>query len=189
MKKLACLLALAACFTSAQAAPVHLDLTSGAFSNAFPNLSNQPDSYVEDGFRIRMDRAGDHMDPGLLGDIGFHNDGQNGGNITWTLDYFGAPFSLADVSIAFAAQAFSVTLTGSNGAVQTIATAGTTAILGMDNVTSVTFDIDQDGRGQVVGMSSANVNTAPAAAVPLPGTLALVGLGMAALGTARRRRA
>lgn len=187
MKKLACLLALAACFTSAHAAPVYLALTGGAYSSVNGPAAGYPDTYVESGFRIQMVRAGDHMDPGYLGDIGFHNGSLNPDNIAWRLDYFGAAFNLVDINIAaITGRATSFTLTGSNGATQTISSLGTVAILGMGNVTSVTFNIDQDGSGQSVGLSAMNVDTSP---VPLPGTLALFGLGAAALGAARRRKA
>lgn len=180
MKRLICLLALAACFGTAHSAPVYLDLTSGSFGVDY-------DTYTEDGFRIRMVRAGDHLDPHYIGDIGFHNGPVNQDDISWTLDYFGTAFNLVDINLAgFAGGATSITLTGSNGVSQTVAALGTTAILGMGNVTSVTFDIDQDGGVQAVGMSAINVDTTPAA-VPLPGTLALLGLGFAAFGVSRRR--
>jgi len=191
MKKLACLLALAGSVATAQAAPINLDLTSGVFSitNGATFLY---DTYVEDGFRIRMVRAGDHFDPGFVGDIGFHNGPLNEDNISWTLDFFGASFMLTDIDIAgFTNGATSVTLTGSNGAIQTIAAAGISAIAGMGNITSVTFNIDQDGDIQALGLNGINVETTPddPQAVPLPSTLGLLGLGLAALGLSRRRRA
>jgi hypothetical protein len=186
--KLACLAALFASLgVTAQAAPVYLDLTSGAFSvqNGAPILY---DTYVEDGFRIRMSRAGDHLDPGFIGDIGFHNGPLNDDDIMWILDFGGAAFNLVDINIAgFVNGAASMTLTGSNGASQTVSALSTTAIAGMGNVTFVTFDLDQDGGVQAVGMSAINVDTTPRGDVPLPGSIALLGLGAAAMVAGRRR--
>lgn len=56
----------------------------------------------------------------------------------------------------------------------------------MGNVTSVVFNIGQDGGTQGLGFSEINVDTTPTQQVPLPGTLALLGLGLSALGISRR---
>lgn len=186
MKKLACLAALALGCASAHAAPVMLDMTSGTHANL--NGSVVFDTYTEDGFRLRMVRAGDHYDPGFIGDIGLHNGFSNADDVSWVLDFLGASFSLVNVNIAgYTDGAASLTLTGSNGATQVLSGLGTLAVAGMGNVTSVVFDIDQDGGTQGVGISEINVDTTPAAQVPLPGTLGLAALGLAALGLARRR--
>lgn len=188
MKKLACLAALALCFSAAQAAPLTLDMSSGVHANL--NGSVVFDTYTEDGFRLRLVRAGDHYDPSFIGDIGIHNGFSNGDNVSWVLDFFGASFSLLNVNIAgYTDGASSLTLTGSNGATQVLSGLGTLAVAGMGNVTSVVFNIDQDGGTQGVGISEINVDNAPAAQVPLPGGLALLGLGLSALGLMRRRRA
>lgn len=188
MKKLACLAALALCVSSASAAPIMLDMTSGAHANN--NGSVVYDTYTEDGFRLRLVRAGDHYDPGFLGDIGIHNGFSNADDVSWVLDFFGASFGLASVNIAgYSDGASSLTLTGSNGATQVLSGLGTLAIAGMGNVTSVVFNIDQDGGTQGVGISEINVDNAPAQQVPLPGTLALFGLGLFTLRLARRRSA
>ena len=186
MKKLACLAVLSLALSAAQAAPIQLDLTSGAFANN--NGSAVVDTYTEDGFRLRMVRAGDHFDPGYIGDIGTHNGFQNADDVSWVIDFFGASFNLVNINIAgYDAGAASVTVTGSNGATQILSGLGTLAIAGMGNVTSVVFNIDQDGGTQGFGFSEINVDTTPAQQVPLPGTLALLGLGLSALGIARRR--
>lgn len=186
MKKLACLAALSLAFSAAQASPIQLDLTSGL--NANNNGSVVFDTYTEDGFRIRMVRAGDHYDPNYIGDIGIHNGFQNKDDVSWVLDFFGASFNLVNVNIAgYLDGATSLTLTGSNGATQTLTGTGTLAIAGMGDVTSVVFNIDQDGGTQGVGLSEINVDTTPAQQVPVPGTLALLGLGLSALGFSRRR--
>ncbi|WP_028102143.1 hypothetical protein [Pseudoduganella violaceinigra] len=188
MKKLACLAALALCVSAAQATPVTLDMTSG--TNANNNGSVVFDTYTEDGFRLRMVRAGDHYDPNFIGDIGIHNGFQNPDDVSWVLDFFGASFNLVNLNIAgFNDGATSITLTGSNGATQTLSGTGPLAIFGMAGVTSVTFNIDQDGGTQGVGISEINVDTAPSQQLPLPGTLGLIGLGLSALGIARRRTA
>jgi len=186
MKKLACLAALALCVSVAQAGPVTLDLTSGVFTNV--HGSAVVDTYVEDGFRLRMVRAGDHFDPAYISDIGVHNGFQNGDDVSWVLDFFGASFSLLNVNIGgYDSGAASVTLTGSNGATQTLSGLGALAVAGMGDVTSVVFNIAQDGGTQGVGM--AEINVAPALQpVPAPGTLGLLGLGLSALGLARRRQ-
>ncbi|HEY0587245.1 MAG TPA: PEP-CTERM sorting domain-containing protein [Pseudoduganella sp.] len=57
----------------------------------------------------------------------------------------------------------------------------------MGNVTSVVFNIGQDGGTQGFGFSEVNIETTPAQQVPLPGTQALLGLGLSALGISRRR--
>ena len=59
----------------------------------------------------------------------------------------------------------------------------------MGDVTSVVFNIDQDAGTQGVGLTEINVDTTPARQVPVPGTLALLGLGLSALGISRRKRA
>lgn len=187
MKKLACFATLAVCFCAAQATPVTLDMTSG--TNANLHGSAVYDTYTEDGFRLRMVRAGDHYDPGYIGDIGIHNGFQNPDDVSWVLDFFGANFSLVNIDIAgYDSGASSITLTGSNGATQTLSGLGMLAVAGMGDVTSVVFNIDQDGGTQGVGISEINVDTAPAQQLPLPGTLGLVGLGLSALGIARRRK-
>lgn len=188
MKKLVSLAALVFCFSTAQAAPITLDLTSGVHANL--NGSVVFDTYTEDGFRLRMVRAGDHYDPSFLGDIGVHNGFSNADNVSWVLDFFGASFSLANINIAgYADGAASLTLTGSNGATQVLSGLDTLAVAGMANVTSVVFNIDQDGGTQGVGISEIIVDNAPTAQVPLPGSLALLGLGLSVFGLARRRRA
>jgi hypothetical protein len=186
MKKLACLAVLSLALSAAQAAPIQLDLTSGAFANN--NGSAVVDTYAEDGFRLRMVRAGDHFDPGYIGDIGTHNGFQNADDVSWVIDFFGASFGLVNINIAgYADGAASITVSGSNGATQVLSATGTLAIAGMGNVTSVVFNIDQDGGTQGFGFSEINVDTTPTQQVPLPGTLALLGLGLSALGISRRR--
>ncbi|XLZ69266.1 PEP-CTERM sorting domain-containing protein [Massilia sp. SR12] len=188
MKKLACLAALALCFSTAHAAPITLDMTSGVHANL--NGSVVYDTYTEDGFRLRMVRAGDHYDPNFIGDIGIHNGFSNPNDVSWVLDFFGASFSLLNINIAgFVDGAASLTLTGSNGASQVLSGVGSLVVAGMGNVSSVVFNIDQDGGIQGVGISEINVDNAPAAQVPLPGSLALLGFGLSALRLARRRRA
>lgn len=186
MKKLACLAALAFSFSAARAAPLTLDLTSGAWANL--NNSAVVDTYTEAGFRLRTVRAGDHFDPAFISDVGIHNGFQNGDDVSWVLDFFGASFSLLNFNIAgYADGATSITLTGSNGATQTLSGTGNLDVAGMGSVTSVVFDIDQDGGTQGVGFSAISVDNAPAQQVPAPSTLALLGLGLSALGLARRR--
>lgn len=186
MKKLACLAALAFSFSAAQAAPLTLDLTSGTWANL--NNSAVVDTYTEAGFRLRTVRAGDHFDPGYISDVGIHNGFQNGDDVSWVLDFFGASFSLLSFNLAgFDAGATSITLTGSNGATQILSGLGDLAISGMGNVTSIVFNIDQDGGTQGVGFSAISVDNAPAQQVPVPGSLALLGLGLGALGFSRRR--
>lgn len=188
MKKLACLAALALCVSAAQAAPLTLDMSSGVHANL--NGSVVFDTYTEDGFRLRLVRAGDHYDPNFLGDIGIHNGFSNGDDVSWVLDFFGASFNLLNVNIAgYADGAASLTLTGSNGATQMLSGLGTVAIAGMGNVTSVVFNIDQDGGTQGVGISELNVDSTPAQQLPLPGPLGLIGLGLTILSVTRRRRA
>lgn len=186
MKKLACLAALAFSFSAAQAAPLTLDLTSGTWANLHGSAVS--DTYTESGFRLRTVRAGDHFDPGFSSDVFIHNGFQNKDDVSWVLDFFGATFSLLDFNIAgYADGASSITLTGSNGAVQTLSGLGNMVITGMDAVTSVVFNIDQDGGTQGVAFSEISVDPAPAQQVPVPGSLALLGLGLSALGLARRR--
>lgn len=186
MKKIACLAAFALCLSTAQANPLTLDLTSGTWAN----LHNSAvfDTYTESGFRLRTVRAGDHFDPGYLSDIGAHNGFQNGDNVRWVLDFFGASFSLLNFDIAgYDSGATSITLTGSNGTTQSLSGLGNMAISGMGDVTSVVFNIDQDGGTQGVGFSAIGVDTTPAQQVPVPGSLALLGLGLGALGISRGR--
>lgn len=186
MKKLACLAALALCFSAAHAAPIQLDLTSGTDANI--NNSVVFDTYTEDGFRIRMIPAGAHYDRNFVGDIGIHNGFSNPADVSWVLDFFGASFNLLNVNIAaYTDGAASLTLTGSNGATQVLSGVGTLAIAGMGDVTSVVFNINQDGGTQGVGLAEINVDTTPAQQVPVPGSLALLGLGLSALGISRRR--
>ncbi|WP_342119011.1 PEP-CTERM sorting domain-containing protein [Pseudoduganella sp. OTU4001] len=188
MKKLVCHAVLAFSFCAAQAAPVTLDLTSGSHANL--NGSAVFDTYTEDGFRLRMVRAGDHYDLNYIGDLTFHNGPSNGDDASLVLDFFGASFNLANINIAgYAGGANSITLTGSNGVTQVLSGLGTLSVAGMGNVTSVIFDIDQDGGAQAVGLSELNVDTTPTQQVPVPGTLGLLGLGLPALVLARRRRA
>jgi len=188
MKKLACLAALALSFSAAQAAPIQLDLTSGTDANN--NGSVVFDTYTEDGFRIRMMPLGAHYDRNFVGDIGIHNGFSNPADVSWVLDFFGASFSLLSINIAaYTDGATSLTLTGSNGATQTLSGTGLLAIAGMGDVTSVVFNIDQDAGTQGVGLTEINVDTTPARQVPVPGTLALLGLGLSALGISRRKRA
>jgi hypothetical protein len=186
MKKLACFAAFAFCFSAAQANPLTLDLTSGTWANL--HNSAVADTYTESGFRLRTVRAGDHFDPGYISDVGIHNGFQNGDDVSWVLDFFGASFSLLNFNIAgYDSGASSVTLTGSNGATQTLSGLGNMAINGMGDVTSVVFNIDQDGGTQGVGFSAISVDTTPVQQVPVPGSLALLGLGLSALGFTRRR--
>jgi len=186
MKKLACLAALSLAFSAAQAAPIQLDLTSGTFANN--NGSAVVDTYTEDGFRLRTVRAGDHFDPGFISDIGIHNGFQNKDDVSWVIDFFGASFNLVNINIfGYVDGAASITVTGSNGATQTLSGTGLLAIAGMGDVTSVVFNIDQDGGTQGFGFSEINVDTAPVQQIPVPGTLALLGLGLSALGISRRR--
>lgn len=172
---------------AANAAPILLDLSSGTDSiqNGAPFGL---DTYVEGGFRIQMDRAGDHIDRGFLGDLGFHNGPANPDDITWTLSKFGLAFSLLSIDLGGFANGFSsLLLTASNGATQTVSTGGLTSILGMGNVTFVQFDILQDGGIQAVGMNGITVDNAQNS-VPVPGTLALLGIGLAGLGALRRKQ-
>ena len=187
MKKLACLAALAFSFSAVQAAPLTLDLTSGTWANL--HNSAVSDTYTESGFRLSTVRAGDHFDPGINSDVYIHNGFQNGDNVSWVLDFSGASFSLLNFNIAgYFDGAASITLTGSNGVVETLSGLGNLAITGMGDVTSVVFNIDQDGGTQGVAFSEINVDPAPAQQVPVPGSLGLLGLGLSALGFARRRQ-
>ncbi|KQZ43232.1 PEP-CTERM sorting domain-containing protein [Duganella sp. Root1480D1] len=187
MKKLACLAALSLALSAAHAGPIQLDLTSGIDANN--NGSVVFDTYTEDGFRIRMIPNGAHYDRSFIGDIGIHNGFQNPDDVSWVLDFFGASFSLLNVNIAaYADGATSLTLTGSNGATQTLSGTGMLDVAGMGNVTSVVFNIDQDGGTQGVGLAEINVDSSPTQQVPVPGTLALLGLGLSALGMSRRRK-
>ncbi|KQV47669.1 MULTISPECIES: PEP-CTERM sorting domain-containing protein [unclassified Duganella] len=188
MKKLACLAALSVAFATAQAGPIQLDLTSGIFANN--NGSVVVDTYTEDGFRLRTVRAGDHFDPAFIGDIGIHNGFQNADDVSWVIDFFGASFNLVNINIAgYVDGASSITVTGSNGATQILSGLGTLALAGMGNVISVVFNIGQDGGTQGFGFSEINVDTTPVQQLPVPGSLALLGLGLSALGISRRRTA
>jgi hypothetical protein len=82
---------------------------------------------------------------------------------------------LGDIG-GFGNSASSITVTGSNGLFQSLSAVGSNSIAGLANITYVTFNIDQDGGSQTVGLNGLTVNDS---VVPLPAALPLL---MSALG-------
>lgn len=174
--------------TSSKAALVTLDLSSGTDGVTGGTLVGF-DTYQESGFQLKMDRAGDHYDRGYIGVLGFHNGPNNQDDISWTLSFGGSAFDLLSINIAGFVSATSVTLTGSNGASQILSSVGLNAVAGLSNVTFVTFNIDQDGGSQAVGLNSLSVDNAPVRIPEAGSSLALLGFGVAGLTLLRRKRA
>lgn len=171
---------------STNAVATTLDLVSGVDST-LNGATTRFDTYDEDGFRIQVDRPGDHIDRGFTGDMGFHNGPSNEANISWTLTFGGSEFNLLDIDTAgFESGASSFTLTDSNSHTQVIDSNGITAIFGMTSVTSVTFNIDQD---QVGGVEFVGLNEITVSAVPIPAAVWLFGSGVIGmLGCMRKKK-
>lgn len=180
-------LAVAGLSMAANASVIDLDLISGSDS-VTKGAPFGFDTYTESGFTITMDRAGDHIDRGFLGDLGFHNGPANPDNITWTLSFGGNAFSLLGVDVGgFSSGATSFTVTGSSGISQVISANGFN-LVSLLNVTSVKFNIDQDGGIESVGLNGLRVDTAPS--VPdATSTLGLLALGFAACVLGRKKLA
>lgn len=170
---------------STNAATITLDLVSGVDSTLNGAITRF-DTYDEDGFRIQVDRAGDHIDRGFIGDFGFHNGPTNQADISWTLTFGGNVFNLLDIDTAgFSEGASSFTLTDSNAHTQVIDSSGITAISGMTDITFVTFNIDQD---QLGGAEFVGLNEMTVSAAPIPATAWLFGSGvMGMLGWKRKK--
>ncbi len=174
---------------SADAATVELDLTSGVFSN---QVGASNDTYDEDGFRLQM-KAGDHMDPGFGGDIGFHDGPVNSAETFWTLTFGGSAFDLLQIEVAsFPNSGVGFTATGSNGAFQSIVSTGLINLVGFTNVASVTFDlIDNPATNiEAVSFNTIYVDDKPSTngVVPLPAGLPLLLTSLGAFGILSRRR-
>jgi hypothetical protein len=160
---------------STHAVATTLDLVSGVDSILNGAITSF-DTYDEDGFRIQMDRAGDHLDRNFIGDIAIHNGPTNQSNVSWTLTFGGSAFNLLDIDTAGLLNgASSFTLTDSNNHTQVVDSTGVTAISGMIDVTFVIFNIDQD---QVAGIEAIGLNEITVSAVPVPATAWLFGSGL-----------
>lgn len=170
------------------AAPILLDLTSGSFS---AQLGGSIDTYVEDGYRLQVAAAGNHIDLGGLGDIDFHNGPANPTTDNNLVLTFGTgAFDLLSVDIAgYFNGATSLELIGSNGTSLMISSTGVVATPGLMGVTSVTLSIPfvGPGNGQRVGLNGFSVQ---AAAVPEPASMLAWSLiaGVGAVGYRFRKR-
>jgi hypothetical protein len=168
---------------SAQASPilVQLDLISGELSNLNGALTGN-DTYDEDGFRLQMDNATDHLDANVFdSNLYFHNGFSNPGNIHWTLSRGGAIFDLLQLDLAALVDgASSLTLTGSNDQVQVLETLGQSVLSGFTDVSWVKFDIAPDVGSAGVGIDSLEF-AIDSAIIPEPRMLFLMGLALVSL--------
>jgi hypothetical protein len=176
MKKLFAALAVAAACGSASATV--MDFDSGA---AF-NDSNGSFVYSEDGYTWAPTNPGWHIHLESTGTgSGLNNHGGGCCSNPYILtSNSNAAFSLVSMFVQYATDAME--FVGSNSSVETIA-AGFTGLYtftGMNNVTSVTWNLIND-----VGAST--IDNLTIGRVPEPLSPLLLGVGIAALGLARRK--
>ena len=179
--------------SSLNAAVITLDFTSGVFSNEKNAVDTEGnvnpavfDTYTQDGFTLTTLDIGNHIDPGGLATIGFHNGPANpvtDNNLILT--FSGGGFDLTDIiGFILSAGANSLDLTDSSGASLLLNTDGDHS-LSLLNVTSVVFSVS----GTAANWDSFIVNTTPSS-VPVPAAVWLFSSGLIGLvGVAKRKKA
>ena len=179
-------------FSSAQAAPITLDFTSGSFSDN-ADTDTLFDKYVEGGFTLMALAPDNHIDEkgaGAPGNMNFHNGRATNPTTDNNLEltFSGGAFDLTSIDFTgFFDNGISLDLLGSDNTTATITAAGIN-VLPFLNVTSIIFSVtESNGEIGGAGWDSLTVNDAPSA-VPVPAAVWLFGSGLAGLlGVSKRR--
>jgi hypothetical protein len=169
-----------------QAKAVTLDMSSGVYSQS---LGFDFSRYDEQGFTFLTPQvAQQHFDSTTcVGQLCWHEGPVNTVNQSITMTFGGGSFNLLSTGIGFpnfGTQA-DITVSSDLGHLLTFSPGVGNQVFNWLGVTTVTWDL-VGGAGTVNAVYLDNLQ-AEAAAVPEPGTLALLGLGLAGL-RARRRR-